>query len=206
MGYIFRRAEPADARGVYEVAESVSRKNMEAAGADKETLGKEGFLLYPLSINGPGPNYEERIDLSSHFWVAENEKNQQIVAFMMAYTFLQYRQMIQLTKNDLGVLEFFVNHPGVDRAKYEESNIYVAQVATHADLKRQHIMRELANHAFNNTGDAPSAIAEIAQRPLRNIASSEFFKSIGFSMPWIRPKDNGERISGTFVRTFAPHI
>ncbi len=202
MNIDYRRATAMDAEGVYEVAQSISKSAMVEQGATEETLSQQGFLLYPLSADDTSkPNYKERIELSSHFWVAADKDSGRILAFMMAYTFQQYKQMTQLTKNDIGVLDFFTG-PGEDKAVYSEDTIYIAQIGTHADLKRQGIMRGLAREAFKHTGNSPVALGEVAQQPLRNIASSEFFLNMGFTMPWKRPKDDGARVSGTFMRTF----
>lgn len=211
MSYIYRPADVSDAQGVYDVAQSVSRTAMQQDGADDQKLSAEGFLLYPLAADDPTkPNYEERIAASRHFWVAQDQ-NRRIVAFMMAYTFQQYKQMTQLTPNDKGVIEFFTGKqdesPMPGQAIHNDKIIYVAQVATHMDFKRKHIMELLMHTAFENASGSPAAIAEIAQAPMLNVASSSLFVNAGqFRLVSTRtkkdPDTKADRVSGTFMRVF----
>jgi ribosomal protein S18 acetylase RimI-like enzyme len=203
MKLIFRRAVAEDTIHVWTIADAISKKNKIANGASEKDLGDSGFLLYPLTVDKVDePNYKERIVLGDHFWVAaDSDNNSRIVSFMMAYTFHQYKQMIHLTDNDKGVLDFFVNHNGSNRPLYDADNIYIGQVGTHPDYARKGIVPKMMNEAFRDVHGV-QAIGEIAQVPLRNKASSLTFERAGFIMPWTRPKDNGARMSGTFVRTF----
>lgn len=202
MSLLFRRAIPGDTKGVYATAQALSKTHKEAHGATSLELNASGFLFYPLDADQTKPNYMERIELGDHFWVAVDEDNSRLAAFMMAYTFHRYKSMKQLTDNDRDVIAFFVGHDGSQRALYTENTIYVGQVGTHPDYSLQGIMPRLMNEAFKHVGNSPAAIGEIAQKPLRNEASSKTFERAGFNMPWTRTKDNGARISGTFVRTF----
>lgn len=192
----FRKAIPNDAEAIRDVAISLSRKEAEKAGATIEELSATGFLLYPLeATSDANPNYEERIRGSKHFWVAEVDGK--VVAFVMAYTFAEMKQFQNLTENDAALIEFFTNVCG-----FEADVVYSAQVGCLAEHQRSGVMQGLAEHAIDATNNVPAIITEIAQKPLRNVASSKFvLQSMGMKMVATRPKDDGARVSGTFMRT-----
>lgn len=173
-----------------------------------QQLSESGFLLYPLDADNPNvPNYKERIGLADHFWVA-TEEDGTVRAFMMAYTLGQMNKITQQTGNDKSVLGYFLfgedASPEDQDLVRDETNVYIQAVATDPEVQSSGVMSQLVNEALSeeNRGDAPRAIAEVAQVPHRNVASSEFFLRNGYGMDSTRLKDNGARVSGTFVKTF----
>lgn len=164
-------------------------------------LSESGFLLYPLDAdNAEVPNYQERTRLADHFWVASDE-NDQVIGFMMAYTFGKMDTITKKTANDVSVLDHFLHNEDVP---HDVNGIYIQQVATLPDSQHDNVMSGLMCEALqsNNRGNSSFAVAEIAQIPHRNVASSGFFEKNGFRMVSTRPKDNGARVSGTFMQTF----
>lgn len=204
---IFRRAVAADAMDFYEIAEALSKKNKILQGATEKDLSDSGFLLYPLAVSDPNvANYEERITVGDYCGVAIDEENSRTVAFMMGYTFQQYKKMNRLTDNDIGVIEFFTGLSRPEKERKPDNTIYIGQVAVHPDYARRKIGTLLIIDMLKESGDAPQAIAEIAQEPQRNNASSTSFERAGFEMKSKRikqdPTTKTDRTSGTFEFNF----
>ncbi len=200
MSIVIRRAQEHDAEGVNKVANAVSKAVIEQAG-DTVNLSDNGFLLYPLAANCvKQPNYAERT-ASNHFWVAT--QNERVVAFMMAYTFRKLREFTQRTSNDESLMQYYT---GDEAVRFPGRNVFIAQVATDPSQKRSKLMTKIMDEAFRagNVRGLNAAIAEIAQAPLRNGASTAAFMRNNFVMTHLRSKDaEGEpRVSGTFVRSF----
>ena len=193
----YRKAIAQDAHEIAEIAQNLSRRNLEEESASEELLSASGFLLYPLAAQSEAvPNYKERIEKSSYFYVAIDDST--IVAFLMGYRFDEMLTFKNKTDNDEAALKFFV-----EDGHYVQSNIYLAQVGTHPLFKRSGVMAGLVDYLLDNIDDSPAVIAEIAQKPLLNKASTDLaIKRAGLRMVFTRPKDNGARISGTFIRTF----
>ncbi|GJL84381.1 MAG: hypothetical protein DHS20C02_01560 [Micavibrio sp.] len=169
-------------------------------------LAASGFILYPLAVDDPDqPNYAERIKLSNHFWLANNDDV--VKSFMMAYTLEKMEKIRQKTGNDTSVLDYFLTkanriRDGIDMPNFEKG-IYVQQVATMPSVSRTVTTSMVQKAALpENVGDAPFMLGEIAQEPDKNRASTLLFLSLGGKMVATRPKDNGQRTSGTFMKLF----
>ncbi len=203
MSIVYRQAKAEDAMGVYDVADSVSRKVLEGNN-NKDSLSDSGFLMYPLSAaNDSEPNYRERIIASKFFWVACEYTR--VIAFTMAYTFDCFQTFRNKTKNDIGTIEYFTKNMGI-----LGSTIYFAQIGVRPEYKRKNLARDLVNAAYGDIDGSknPSIICEIAQAPLWNKASTLAAIALGFSPMFLREKDthlpkHERRISGTFVKTFS---
>jgi len=201
MNIEIRRAIPEDAPGIWAVAHNRSKSVRKKAGVSDEDLSREGFLLYPLAASSENePNYRERIEHSDHFWIAA--EGGRIIAFNMAYTFETMRKFAHLTSNDLNLLDYFL-----DRWSCEPGCVYQQQVAVLLSHARCGVITQVVERFFENAArsGAPAAICEIAQAPLKNIASTASALKNGFRMVATRikidPISGKDRISGTFVRT-----
>ncbi len=202
MEFNVRQATPKDAQGIYNVAFNRSRANMVDLGYNDKKLSELGFILYPLHADDPAqPNYLERIKASDHFWVATTkDEDETVIAFRMAYTFETMRQLLQKTKNDEAILEYF--------SDYNPKTLYLAQSAKHLDyIDERGIMPEIANHflASANSASLPQIICEIAKAPMENSASSKFAKKTGFvrssERKKLNPENGTERTSQTWLQT-----
>jgi hypothetical protein len=200
MTFAVRKALAEDADAVWRVAHDRSKKALLQKGASDDDLTRNGFLLYPLAAqSSEQANYRERIELSSHFWVAT--QNDELVAFCMAYTFGEMKSFSNLTANDVTLLDYFLG-----RWECQPECVYLAQAATLQSCMNRGAMKKILQRFLYDAAGAgaPAVIGEVSQRPM-NAASSALVVKAGFRMVATRTKSdptNGQdRLSGTFVQT-----
>lgn len=157
-------------------------------------MEREGFLLYPLEMD----QYQERIQGSDHFWVAERDGK--VVAYCMAYTLTELASFASLTENDRSLVDYF-------RSWRCESNcLYLAQAATILNHEARRAMAALAvclpEHAAER--GLPAILCEISLMPRNSpslIAASRNGLRLVATRTKTDPMDGTDRISGTFIRT-----
>lgn len=192
-----RQARVGDAVAIAALAHEVSYERYRSLNYTEAELSRKGFLLYPLTAQSDTEaNYAERIEKSSHFWVAMY--GDEAAAFLMAYTFDVLESLELKTDNDRGVIDFFRKEND-----YVPNCIYASQAAIAPKHRRHRPFRGLVEDMSQKAPACPAMIAEIAQRPHKNVASSAFAKrSAKMKLVFHRHKDNGARVSGTFIRVF----
>jgi len=196
-----RKAVSDDALAVWNVAKDRSKKRRMQDGLSEGDLAREGFLLYPLEPDSPDqPNYRERIELSSHFWVATNDDR--VVGFYMAYTFEELGSFHHHNANDRKVLEYF-------KAWGCELNcVYVAQFARVRSSDGKGAMDRMSERCRAHAAEsgAPAMICEISLKPPNEASITAALRN-GFRRVATRIKDDPttglNRVSGTFMQTLS---
>ncbi len=199
MSIRVRKAKADDALAVHSIAMSWWRTPRVQEGITERQLEREGFLFYPLDTE----NYQDRIERSDHFWVAENTGT--IVAYSMAYTFTEMRSFTFLTENDQTLLAYFTSWG------CEQGCVYLAQAARMRSQVARGSISALATCLYTHATEtgAPAVLCEISLEP-RNRRSIASAKQSGFCQVATRkkidPSTSKDRISGTFMRTLGSQL